>query len=227
MRGMSHIEMVLAFLLFLGAVMFSLIFLQNSKHVQTTTYESDSVVRSIVHNITVPAIFQTIVFNTSTTNQIIALPFSSVMPVVVVNVSGASLLGSYNDGLLTINRKDGGRVATIVASSGVETGAQALQGVADARAYTLGVSQERTLPAVLMIVGLARSYQDAYLETKTALGIPSGTEFGFTLHNETGILIGAQRAIPAGVSIVNKKERMEFLLPNGRTSFLELEVQAW
>jgi hypothetical protein len=234
-KGISHIEVILAFLLFITAVGFGLYFFNasnNSGLVDTTLIYA---FREIEQNTsTTIEVFSVKVNGSLILTDSLALNFSG--------IAGNSSVESYDGGILDSSR--GGTNDEIVYVSSPNWAGEdvlfvvfseefqddgVLASEHNESYYKIGSSEIRDVISERKFRILNESYYADYraLKGRDGFNLPDRADFGFTLRFDDGGVIVSEKDIPDGFEVFSETKRVEVLEEDGSRSFADLIVKVW
>lgn len=233
-RGEGHIEVILAFILFVGFLIFGLYFFNplDSKRVldSSLSYATEG----IFDNITTPIATYSVVIKETVNARVVELSLSrGDIPgtgIAARGPEGKTFRASVERGKLIIDRESSAnRLIMITFGDFAYT------------PLTLGPASVLTLPEnysissseVKQIVGekeanaLKTNYDTDYVSLKKFLNIPGRVDFGFSLDFHEGNNISAMQPLPGGVEVFSNNQRAEVLKQDGTTVFADLMTSVW
>lgn len=233
-KGLSHIEIIVSFVLFVAAVIF--IFYYFAPVLTTLPKSQGSVMNKILENVGTNVPIYTIIVN-NTGNQI---NYASLSSVIAINLNENSNFAAYGPGailpsmkknrLIYIQNPNGWEakdfIYIIFSDKVVENDSVLDVPILDDRFYTVSSIKNEKIYSEFDFIELNASYNSDYGALKDKMGIQSGNNFGFTL-KLSDITLEVSREIPYGREVFSENRRIEVLRKNGLTEFANLEVQEW
>lgn len=228
---MEHVEVILAFVLFIGFLIFGLYFFNPLKSDRVLDSSLFYAFDEIVENTSSSILTYGVSLNQTVAPQNISFALSrSDIPgngFFIETSAGQQLQGNYNGGVISVNRNGSDffyvRFGSFAAHTTPINGAIPLvYGVN----YTLSSSDRAKLISEEKMRSLNTSYYTYYDGVRTSFNLPRRVDFGVELAfaNST---IELTRIIPEGFEVVSKSERVEVLLIGGDTEFANLLVGVW
>jgi hypothetical protein len=232
-RGISHIEVLLSFLIFIGFVIFALYFfspIKTSRLVESSTsyafneiievssveveiYSASLTGLSPVVEVTLPS--SLVNANARVENYLgVELPSSKQGDTICFEGTNAGY-GSGGDGFVTIKLSEDLEPNIPGASC---------PGVAS---YTLASSSSNKVLSEKRVLELKTSYDGNYVALKQSFNLPGRVEFGFLVEFDDGRTINAMRGRQSNVEIFSDMERIEILSVSGNVEFADLTVEIW
>ncbi|MEK6843953.1 MAG: hypothetical protein AABX83_00855 [Nanoarchaeota archaeon] len=239
-RGISHIEVMLSFLIFAGFVIFALYFFnpfqQSSRLIDSSL---DYAIREIINNATVNLETFSITMDVSGGGIIRKIKIAGVdnsKNAVVENRHGA-IVPSRRDGnsdntefdTSLVHDNDPTKGFAIFKFSydfpqGTLTGGG---GQLEEDKYKITSYNNLELLSENKIKELNNSYNIDYQNLKKGFNLPERVDFGFMLEFNSNDFIEAQKKVPQGVELFSDLKRVEVLRTNGKVQFANLIVRVW
>lgn len=234
-RGLSHVEMIASFALFVGFLLFGLYFfnpLNNQRLFDSTLYytfdaiEDNATVRSISYGIALQP-------HVDFASVSISLPRKDIQGegIYVENSRGERVPSALTpNGDIAFARTDGFfqvRLGEFPYQEAVLPGTP--QPVVLGQDFSISTTEEVELMDEWKLRQLAEMYQntDSYEMLKTQFNIPRRVDFGFRVVFSETEVIEATREIPEGVESFAQTKRMRLTRENGSTAFADITVVVW
>jgi len=231
-RGISHIEMVLSFIIFVSAVGLALYFFSpanSSRLVESTlTYSF----REIGNNISISLDSVSVKINNDTNPpNDIAVNISGLSKAknVRVETSGGSILESSKNGDVVSVTSDLGwasiSLINILLSDDFTNGSAPLSEINESF-YQISSTTSEDMLSEKRALSLKEEYDLNYVMLKEEFNLPNRIDFDFSLvlQNET---INTEREIPDSFEIFSEKRRVKVLRDDGLREFADLVVRVW
>lgn len=238
-RGIGHIEVILSFILFIGAVGFA-IFYFVPQGVRYGDISEDKIAESIIQNISADVISYSIYINATSiggSKLEITLPDSSNMNFVVESVFDGPLetiktatgkfcikktpawssAHSPNKDFLYVKFSEDFDAST---SSGCSSPSS------DPSYFNVASSDIEKIPSDKKILKLNESYHSDYQMVKDYFGVKAVNDFGFTFIFSNQEIVDAQRDIPEGLEVYSSSQKIK-VIRNNEIEYGELTVRAW
>jgi len=256
-RGLSHIEVILSFIIFIGAVGFALYFFSPTNSSRLVDTSLDYINREISKNITVN--LKTYSINVNNTpdangNSLSNPPYSNTLPLQidgicsqnngsrVENISGEVLPSRIGQG--GSGCSSGGDKIYVKNEAGWEESdfiyvkvSEDLNNTEDPnsggnpplnkRLYKISTVNSEELFSEKRILGLNKTYYENYYELKEQFNLPRRVNFGFSFSFTNGDEIKAERMIPSGLEVFSKVDRVEVLRKNGKVEYADFIMKVW
>ena len=230
-KGMSHIEIIASFAMFVGFLLFGLYFfnpLNNERLLDSTLYYA---MDAINNNVTARSI-----------SYGVALKSDVVSPVIIVPLGRGDAEGEgvYVEDSLG-QKVPSAQLAQGVAFSRVDDffqirfGSFPYQGatlqnpvlLVIGENYTISTSEEFELADETRLRALAGTYQESYEELKTKFNLPRRVDFAFIVKLSEADKIEATREIPEGVESFAQTKRVRLTREDGSMAFADMTVVVW
>jgi len=225
--GASHIEIILAFILFVSVVGFALYFLNPVNPDRLTDVTMDYIYREITKNVSV-GVESFSVQITGVGNNWIGVDVGGIdsrkervesdngqidskvnVDLIDVNISGLSI----NDFVFIKLSED------LDGGSFISSGTEGTYKIASSN-YEEVFSEKR-------MRGLNDSYYGNYSGLKDYFNIPDRTDFGFEFIFDNGDVIKSERKIPLGLEVFSERKRVEVLDSGGSMVFADFVIRLW
>lgn len=225
-RGASHIEVILAFLLFISAVTAAIYFFSPAYKSGVAESTIDYAYKAIKDGLQVDL-----------TTYYVAFPEGD--PAKVTNpATGTIRIENYggdiadysfvDENKLCINTNS--NMAVIYASGRIEANHEGANcepapGSSSLKA-TVSSSVKESVISEDKAEKMAEDYESGYEDLKSDLNIPAERDFSFSL-NLAGSNIVAEKNIPRGISVYAKSEKLKVIMKDGKREFADLIVKIW
>ena len=233
-RGMSHVEMILAFVLFILALVIALSYAEIDENPSLLEATHASVLKSLEENTSVSVETYSVIMlpvaqrNKTTT---VILNGTSGKESRVVNYTGSILsnITKIGDLVYVDWNEDYGRVIKIQVSDDFNASeGNATDKPAHNETYYLfsSVYGERVI-SEKKFAYLVQAYQNNISMLKLEWHIPDNRDFSFALKFSSTEVIAPAVEIPEGVDVISTLLRREVARQNGTREFAGLEVKTW
>ncbi len=230
-RGSSHIEIILAFILFAGFIGFSLYFFSptNTRRLVDTNliYAFDEIRK----NASVDVDFYSIKINSDTppTPDKIKIDLGNIeenKKSYVEDIDGGKL-DSYKAGqYVNIDRRDRGFVYLLLSEDIAPD--EAIDGIFNSKYYTIASSNTKYILSEKRMEDLNKTYYSDYLNLKKErFNLPDRVNFGDELKFNDGTFIKMEKQIPEGLDVYSNSKRIEVIRKNNKIEFADLVVKVW
>jgi len=233
-RGISHIEFIISFIIFITFVAFAIFLFNPLKDSNITNSALPFTVNEIIKNTSVDLTIYSIKINKNAiplNQKIIAIDLQNILTEEQVRVESytGQVLRSKKEG--NIIYFDFSNEEFVLVKSGKDflpyspifTEKPAI----NENYYAVASSSREKIVSEKRLIELNDSYYKNYEELKNNLKIPGQTNFGFSVRFTEQNNIIAQNQIPQGIDIFSYSKRTEILRVNGESKFTEFEVKIW
>ena len=221
-KGTSHIEIILAFVLFVSVVIFMLYFFNPASSSKNLIPSAIQLAQDkIIENTNTEVEFYSV--KISGGGAIVALDdISAGYKAAAFDLNGNQVKASVADLNKVKIEKDG--FIYLVLSEDIE---ETLVANEPTGSYEIASTSTRKIISEKKLKELKEGYSQNYEQTKERLLIPSGLDFSFNaiLNNEK--IISAEREIPLKVEVFAQYKRIEMIKSNGEVASAYLEVKVW
>lgn len=230
-RGLSHVEMVLAFVLFIGAVGFALYFFSTTFNEPRLDAETDFTFNQIIKNSTtsfekytvkiLPGAGSTVAINLSR-------EISSNEKVIVKSQDEKNLNVYVQGGLIYVERPSNEEVVFIFIGTDFNDNYTAITLPAhNSGFYEVGSRIIVNVPSEKKLLELNKTYYQDYNLFKQALGIGREFDLSFSASFDSQDYIKTEQPIPLQTNVFVKTERKEIVKLNGELAFADIKITVW
>ena len=230
-RGLGHIEMILAFLLFIGFLFFGIYFFNPLNANRLLDSSVDYAVREIIQNTSINTLSYSIVINASDP-AVVAIPISAFQAIpensfLVLDSRGNVLKSEKQTASLLFDRGSERFVRIISGNFDVVNDIPSAGITLPAGNYTISSSESKELASEKKIGLLKTRYDSDYLGLKKDFNLPGRVDFSFaTVFSEINNVTATQE-VPQGIEALARQERIEVLMADGKVQFADLFVRVW
>lgn len=232
-RGLSHIEVILAFILFVGAAVSAIYFFNPGNSSRLVSSSLDYAYREIIKNTSIDLLTYSIVINrTVAIPGVLAFNISGVPPnmnVATTNDNGLSFNSKRSNDLISVeadfvnNRFFILRLGEDINNS---NSLPASSGIYNRTYYQISSVTSESLVSELRINLLKEAYQGNYPNLKNLFNLPGRINFGFSLIFADGSNLTAETNTYSKEVYANKKS-VKVLRLNGKEEQADLITQVW
>jgi hypothetical protein len=228
-KGLSHIEFVISFIIFIGFIVFAFIFfnpLESNRTARSTLdyawIEINQRTKETVDTYSVS------IDSSQVSNKDVGVKISGVPNYYNATVEDAdgNLIDSENTGgIINFNRNDQYffriRFSPLTKNGVSPTGLLIVP-----RQYFISSSTSEKLHFEQLFAQMNQSYYSNYNALKQELNLPNRMEFGFIV-DFSDKQIKAVKEIPSGLEVISKNDRVEVIREDGRREYAEVTVLVW
>lgn len=238
-RGLSNIEFILSFVLFVGFVIAALYFFNPVRDVKVLESSKSYVIGELTRNTTIELdsysvkIMPAADASRSTSEGVIAVNIPGIASAKNVRVedyygnkinssrAGDNVYFNIETGKNTVN------FTIIKFSEDFIAGNVSGRPLPDARYYKIASSSTSNVMSEKRLRQMNDIYYNDYLLLKKQLGIPTEVDFAFELEFPNGYKISATRDIPVRAEVFAENNIKEVLREDGTTEFANFMVKIW
>jgi len=233
-RGISHIEFIISFIIFITFVAFAIFLFNPLKDSNITNSALPFTVNEITKNISIDLTIYSIKINKNlipVNQKIIAINLPNILTDEQVRVESytGQVLKSKKEGNIIYIDFSNEEFVLIKSGKDFLPYSQAFTekpGINE-NYYVVASSSSEKIVSEKRLIELNNSYYKNYEELKNNLRVPSQTNFGFAIRFTEQDKIVAQNQIPQGLDVFSYSKRTEILRINGESKFTEFEVKIW
>ena len=238
-KGISHIEVILAFVIFISAVVFTLFFFQPEKGMESNVVlQLDDILSEVQKNTSTDVTELGIKLNGDYQSLSVTLPNYPKME------SNASAFDNMGNILPSYNIQNGNSYIACAASSNASslpsffyerispdiTLNNANSGICSSSNdtyYQIASVSDRKIVSELKLLEINKTYYQNYILLKNTFGIGRNQDFSFEIILPDGNIIGAYSTIPSNVEIFAINKEIEVLRQDGKIQFAEIRMRIW
>ena len=230
-RGVSHVEFILSFLLFIGFLLSILLFFDPFDNNDILDVSLNEVSDSIIKQVSKEIIIYSVVVDQAVTEPIIEFTIPNInsdYKVRVEDYNGNVLPSSFDGTDVVVDRTsslDPGFLK-VKFSDAFDPSSPAPSG-SSTTVVTIASSNIKNISTEFGFNVLKTQYVTDYSTLKTDLGLPPGINFAFEVKFDDGTGIIASNSIPSGVDVFVDKDRIEIIRGDGKSEFADLSVKVW
>ena len=205
-KAQGHVEMILSAVIFIGFILFILVFLNPFTRTKDTSFIMDNMEREILNNITASVGKLSVIVNTTS------------------DCYDSSKINSYGTNYIEIQDSVNLRKYTIYYHDSFS----GILSCTSGENYTLGTYSNEEIVVEENIINLRSEYENNYDNLKTNLGITN--EFLFKTRDLLGDEISelsVDRNIPVGVNVESRDVPIRTINNNKEIKELILNIRAW
>ena len=227
-RGVSHVEFILSFLLFIGFLLSILLFFDPFDNNDILDVSLNEVSDSIIKQVSKEIIIYSVVVDQAVTEPIIEFTIPNINSGYKVRVEdyNGNVLPSSFDGTEVVVDREGNSFLKVKFSDAFDPSSPAPSG-SSTTVVTIASSNIKNISTESGFNDLKDQYVQDYHTLKTDLGLPPGINFAFEVKFDDGTGIIASNSIPSGVDVFVDRDRIEIIRGDGKSEFADLSVKVW
>lgn len=231
-RGLGHVEVIVAFVLFVGFLIFGLYFfnpLNSERLLDSTLFYAE---KAIKDNITTTIATYTVVLNQSVPN-VVGIPLARGLidgvGVRVEDEQGLAVNSEYESGFVEFDR-GGPRTLFYIRFGDFSYLGTTISGAVRLTPdvnYTISSSDSKDVLSERKLGFLNASYYADYDSLRTAFNLPRRTDFAATINLSGAGVFALVQPIPVGLDVTAHQSREEVVREDGSQAFADVQVQVW
>ncbi len=221
-RGLSHIETVLSFVLFIGFLVFAFFFFNPFQSNRTLETTLEYAFLEIEDNITATIESYSVV---TSGNGVIGIDLANEHNASVEDENRNEIDSFTQDGVAYFDPP--GNFAVIRFNEEFTNDNSATGSILAEGAYNISSSDTKQVYSERRFNMLKESYESKYLQLKKDFNLPNRVDFGFEVLFDDATSIKAELEIPSGIEVTSNIERIEILRSDGKIEFADLIVKVW
>ncbi|MEK6926943.1 MAG: hypothetical protein AABX11_00775 [Nanoarchaeota archaeon] len=213
-KGTSHVEMVLAMLMFIGVVLFVIFFLvKNDTKVKVEDGDFEK-----IQNYLLSEISEFYVYNAS--GDYVSVNVSGLTGnFSAIGEDGNKLKSDLSGVMFKVNRT-GNNEILIVYGDGIWNNGSSVSGTTGT--FMQGTTRNKKIPSQFKIERIKSAYDESRKEMN--LG---NLNFRVQIKNESGVILFGGEEIPSDLEVFKKSKKIEFVYLNGEEEFVNEEIYIW
>lgn len=233
-RGISHIEVILSFVIFVGFLTFALFFfnpLDSSRVLDSSLFYAFD---EISNNVSIMLESYSIALNdTQNLPLVVSLPLPTDIDNAKVRVEtygGENLTSEYDhtNGNVIFHRDNVNNDFVIIRfSQDFENGEVGDPQILSPENYTISSSDTKTIFSEKSVLALNNTYYTNYDSLREDFNLPRRIDFGFSLIFSGDDKIIVEIEIPPNIEVVANQERVEIIRSTGEIVFADFIVKIW
>lgn len=224
-RGLTHIEMILSFVIFIGFLVLALYFfnpLKADRLLSSSVYYAED---EIIDRLSINIESYSVVLEESGGGALrIPIENPNGWNVRVETNNGTSLASEYDEDEVIFDNPGGNNFVKIMFAEDFPAGS--VSGSVGEVEHTIASFDEREVLSEKRALELNESYYSSYVELKQEFNLPGRIDFSFQIIFDGGE-ISAQREIPDGLDVFARDKRVEIIRQDGSIEFADLNVKVW
>ncbi len=226
-RGVSHIEVILSFLLFISASVLALYFFAPAYKTEVISSSMNFAYDSIIKEASTSLESYYVNINPAECKS------KDSVKIVILDLAGNGARVEDNNGVFKNSKIDGTSIlyqgcdlAAIYLSKDIDSinNCNSCNKQLDG---TIASSLTESVMSEKKLNNLKTEYTNNYDSLKNNLNIPSGTNFAFILVFPDGTEISAEKNVPTGLNVYSQFTRLKVLKEDGTRPYAEFQVMVW
>lgn len=231
-RGVSNIEMVLAFLIFIGAVLFTVYFLNNQINKGGKSESIEYIFNRISEIGSENVEAYSIKLNNQNLNLIglnLEKDFSFDEGIGASTLTGSKIPIGLSGDIIYLDANDINGVFFLRISKGISANYTLFDDLPDVNTsnYEIASRTESKLLSEKRLEEIKRNYEQDYNKLKTDLGIGRNLNFGLNVVFSPFDFINIEREASKQAEVFSNKKRIEIIRKDGRTAFADVQIKVW
>lgn len=227
--GAGHLEAILAFILFIGFLVFAFIFFSPFESGRTLDSSIDYAFREVIEYTEAKIEFYSVVISPDVEGPVgipLRMPSNYYGARVENSMGKITESNSENLGVVYFDNSGNGFFKLIFAP-GLDDGTLEDGRPLTSDEYSVSSSDIRNVLRISNFSALKTEYEENYADLKEKFNLPNRIDFDFSLILRNGSIIEGKRQIPEDLEILSKIDRIEVVGNDGVTEFADLIVRVW
>lgn len=226
-RGVSNLEFILSFVLFVGLAGAAIYFINPTKDTGALASSADYVVNEIITNASVE--IESYSIKITTTDSIVAVTIPEVDSNKNARVEdyNGDILPSRRSGDDVIFERQNNDFVIVKFSEDYAKGEFDGTATPSDQKYTIASFTSSRLISERKLLALKAQYETDYNSLKLQRSIPEGINFLFRLEMSGGQILETSKKIPVNAEVFSETKIREILKNNGASEFGYLNIKIW
>lgn len=236
-KGLSHIEVIMAFIMFMAAIMVIFYFFDPIRERNTDNYVIEELYKNIIEMTSNESYrYSVIVNNAGNQINVLTISLNKEIPadyyIVVRNLSGDFIPAKIDNSdreKFCFNGAQAGVFVSVIFSP-VRTNQASFQGNCndvDETYFDISSARKEKIASEIRFKEFNDSYYMSYQSLKDNFNIDSISDFDFSLKFDDGFTIEQIKQIPSKTEIGALNKRIEILRENGKIEYADLKIRLW
>ena len=225
-RGLSHIEAIISFVIFIGFLIFAFIFFGPFQSNRVLDSSLSYAITEINQNVSSLLETYSLVINHQGDSQI-GLSLETDLGGARVEDNNGQVLASGFDRQNVYFERAGNDFVVVLFNDDFKNGGLSSGEILSEENYSVSSSDEREVLSEKRLIALNKSYHESYVELKNQFNLPNRVDFAFQLRFDDGGLIDGSRTVPEDIEVFSSEERIETVRTDGSIVFADLIVSLW
>lgn len=227
-KGVSHIETILAFVLFIGFLIFAFVFLSPFQGNRTLDSSLEYAEIEVSKFAEVEIETYSLLISELVTPITIGISISGAIPFnAFVKDSSENQIASFTENGIVNFVKPVDNFVKIIYSESFEEGETIAGTLVDPIDYTISSFETGKIFSEDKFNQLKVEYDSNYFNLKTQFNLPNRVDFGFSIVFNDGSEIIGEREIPENFEVISTLDRVEIIRTTGEIEFVDLIVRVW
>lgn len=229
-RGFSHVDVILAFAIFAGAMLFLLFFVNRQGDSSDIQSSLEANLAKVAGNVSSELESDSVKVLIQPASGVMAVSISgdSDRGVRVENLSGDKVPAVYENNVAYFKPGNGGSFFIIHLSKDIDReNSFSERPSVDTSLYQLGATSLSELMSEKQIINLQANYQNSYNTLKEELNIPLNKDFSIAVSLSNKKIEMLKEPNSVNTNIFSLTKRIEVLRSNGRIEFADFRMTLW
>jgi lipopolysaccharide export LptBFGC system permease protein LptF len=230
--GVSNVEMVLAFLIFIGAVLFTVYFLNNQINKSGKSDSIDYIYNKISEVSSENVETYSIKLNNQNLNLFgldLGKDFSFDEGIGVYTLAGSKVPISLSGNIIYLDANNINDIFFVRISKSISANYTLFDSLPPVNStyYEIASRTQEKLLSEKILEELKRKYEQDYDKLKTYLGISRDLNFGLNVVFSPFDFINLEKDISKQAEVFSNKKRIEIIRKDGSTAFADVQIKVW
>lgn len=229
-RGLSHVEFVISFIIFIAFLLFSFIFFNPLNSGRTLKSSMDYAWIEVTNLARMPIETYSVVIDPRINAPQVALQIEvpSDYYAFVEDIDGKSISSYMDDNKYVHFKRPDDNFVKIKYSSAFTNGVQIIGDYLEGEDYKISSSKIEELYFESKFIELKDRYFEEYLVLKNEINLPNRIEFGFIVDfSDDTPNLDSLNEIPEDYEVLSKNDRIEVIRNSGKREYADLRIFVW
>ncbi len=228
-RGLSHIEFIISFVIFIGFILFAFVFFNPLQSERTLKSSMDYAWIEVARETQEKIEFYSVSINSSVLEDKVAIKISGIPSGYnssVEDVDGNFVESYFDQDGVNFDRR-GKNFFRIKYSPIFQNGQNVIAGSKlNGNEYYISSSNSEKIYFEKLFLELNKSYFSDYSSLKKKINLPNRVDFGFVVKFKDYEIV-ALKEIPEGLEVLSKSDRIEVIRNQNLREYAEVRVLVW
>lgn len=228
-RGLSHLEFVISFIIFIAFLVSAFVFFNPLQSNRTLKSTMDYAWIEISKETKKEVDTYSILLDQRVTAPVVGISIEGINVGYNASVkdSSGNVINSYTQNGVVYFDRPADRFVRIEYSKGFRNGAVKSGGQISSGDFYVSSSENSEIYFQDLFENLKDEYYANYTQLKRRLNLPSRVEFGFKVVFNNGTEISALKEIPSSLEVLSRSDKVGVILSSGEKQSADLLVMVW
>lgn len=226
-RGISHLEVIFAFLMFISFVAFAIYFFNPLENKDSSEFKTRYILDNLIRNLSVEMVKYSVLINGSAVAIGLENDVSNLSAYVEDYLGETISFNKVSDKVYVINSDGSKKLIVIRFSDQIEDLSNPSVGDSGNDNYSIASVNSEQILSEKKLKEMNESYNLDYNNLKNRLGIPANEDFSFSLLIDGNEAINSGSKNPSSLQVFAFEKSLKILKANGRIVFGTIQIKIW